>query len=77
MSGGSQMLNQELRELETKRKNGELSAKDFYKGLLNLVAKLVEELEKEDINEVQIRRQIPLLLTFLKAQIKNMADRGN
>jgi len=77
MSGGSQMLDKILKELENKRKNGELSAKDFYKELLNLVTKLVGELEKEDINEVQIRRQIPLLLTFLKAQIKNMADRGN
>jgi len=77
MSGGSQMLDKILKELENKRKNGELSAKDFYKELLNLVTKLVGELEKEDINEAQIRRQIPLLLTFLKAQIKNMADRGN
>jgi len=77
MSGGSQMLDKILKELENKRKNGELSAKDFYKELLNLVTKLVGELEKEDINEAQIRRQIPLLLTFLKAQIKNMAGRGN
>jgi len=77
MAGGSQMLDQKLKELEEKRKNGELSSKDFYIGLLSLVAELVNELKAENINEAQIRQQIPLILTFLKSQIKKMADRGN
>jgi len=77
MAGGSQMLDQKLKELEEKRKNGELSSKDFYIALLSLVAELVNELKAENINEAQIRQQIPLILTFLKSQIKKMADRGN
>ena len=71
------MLQQKLKELEQKRKNGEISAKEFYKGLLQLVTELIDVLEKEDINEQNIRRQIPLLLTFLKAQIKNLQNRGH
>ena len=71
------MLQQKLKELEQKRKNGEISAKEFYNGLLQLVTELIDVLEKEDINEQNIRRQIPLLLTFLKAQIKNLQNRGH
>ena len=71
------MLQQKLKELEQRRKSGEISAKEFYKGLLQLFTELIDVLEKEDISEQNIRRQIPLLLTFLKAQIKNLQDRGH
>ena len=70
------MIQQKLKELEQKRKNGEISAQEFYKGLLQMVAELINVLDNESINESSIRRQIPLLLTFLKAQIKNLQSRG-
>jgi hypothetical protein len=73
----AQKLSTELKELELKRKNKEISAKEFYAGLLNLLQNLVNALEEEDIDENQIRSQIPLLLTFIKSQIKNMAARGD
>ena len=66
----SQVLTATLKELETRRKNGEISALEFYKGLLDLLAELKDVLVREDIAETQIRKQIPLLLTFIKAQIR-------
>jgi hypothetical protein len=63
--------------LELKRKNREISAKEFYAGLLNLLQELMEVLDKEEISEDSIRKQIPLLLTFIKAQIKNLGDRNS
>jgi hypothetical protein len=73
----SQKLSSELKELELKRRNKEISAKEFYGGLLNILQHLVNALEDENIDENQIRTQIPLLLTFIKSQIKNMAARGD
>ncbi|NPB05612.1 MAG: hypothetical protein GXO08_04440 [Aquificae bacterium] len=67
---------QELKELEEKRKNREISAREFYLGLLELLGHLKEKLVQENISEDQIRKQIPLLLTFIKAQIKNLENRG-
>ena len=73
----SQRLGQLLKELEEKRKSGALTAGEFYKELLNLLADLKDTLVGEDVDDKQIRRQIPLLLTFLKAQIKELSNRGN
>jgi len=36
----SAKLLQELRELEAKRKNGEISAREFYQGLLEILGRL-------------------------------------
>ncbi len=66
-----------LKELEDKRKSRQISSAEFYKGLLELLINLAQDLRGEQIEDAQIRRQIPLLLTFIKAQIKNMAERGN
>ena len=73
----SQRLLNHLRELETKRKNGELTAREFYKGLLELLAELKDVLVHENIDEKQIRRQIPLLLAFIKSQITELEHRGH
>jgi hypothetical protein len=71
------MLENKLKELTEKRKKGEITIAEFYRELLVLVGHLADELSTENIKEEQIKRQIPFLLTFLKAQIKNMANRGN
>ncbi|WP_029523258.1 hypothetical protein [Persephonella sp. KM09-Lau-8] len=76
MNGGSAMLKEELSKLEQKRKTGEIGTAEFYQGLLKIVSLLAQELGKENIEEKEIKRQIPLLLTFLKSQIKNMEDRN-
>ncbi len=73
----SQELAEHLKQLEAKRKAKEISAKEFYTSLLDLLQELVQNLEGENIDEVEIRKQIPLLLTFIKAQIKNLASRGS
>jgi hypothetical protein len=61
-----------LRDLELKRRNRNISAKEFYKGLLELVKKLTDENKTDGIPEEEIRKQIPILLTFIKAQIKSL-----
>ena len=66
-----------LKDLENKRKNGELSAKEFYKALLELLTDLKDVLVHENIDEKQIRKQIPLLLAFIKSQISELHDRGH
>jgi hypothetical protein len=73
----SQELAEHLKQLEAKRKAKEISAKEFYTSLLSLLQELVQNLEGENIDEIEIRKQIPLLLTFIKAQIKNLASRGS
>ena len=66
-----------LKDLENKRKNGELSAREFYKALLELLADLKDVLVHENIDEKQVRRQIPLLLAFIKSQIGELHARGH
>jgi len=73
----SAKLLQELRELEAKRKNGEISAREFYQGLLEILGRLKDFLVREDISEEQIKKQIPLLLAFIKSQISEMEMRGH
>ena len=73
----SQKLLQELKELETKRKNGEIGVREFYKGLLDLLAELKDVLAHENIDENQIKKQIPLILAFIKSQITELELRGN
>ena len=73
----SQRLGQLLKDLEAKRKSGTISAVEFYKSLLELLADLKDVLISENVEEKHIRRQIPLLLTFIKGQIKDLSNRGN
>ncbi len=77
MSGGSAMLKEKLVELEQKRKSGEINTAKFYKGLLELVKTLIDELKEEQINDAQVKKQIPLILLFIKSQIKEMEGRGH
>ncbi len=69
-------LKQLLKELQDKRRKRQISAAEFYKGLLDLMSRLAQDLRDEDIPETQIKKQIPLLLTFINAQIKAMVERG-
>jgi ribosomal protein L7Ae-like RNA K-turn-binding protein len=66
-----------VKELEQKRKNREISALEFYRGLLEVLSQLKDVLLAEDISEANVRKQIPLLLTFIKSQIGEMEKRGN
>ena len=74
---GAQVLQETLKQLEAKRKKGELTPKEFYMKLLELLTDLKNALVDEDISEAEIRKQIPLILTFLKAQIKALQAREN
>ncbi len=69
-------LKQLLKELQDKRRKRQISAAEFYKGLLDLMSRLAQDLRDEEIPETQIKKQIPLLLTFINAQIKAMGERG-
>ncbi len=73
----SERLIQRLKEAEQKRKNGEISASEFYKILLDILADLKDVLINENINETQVRKQIPLLLAFIKSQISELEMRGH
>ena len=73
---GAQGLANELQSLKKARKEGDISLKDFYKSLLHLLAELTEELEEEQINDSDIKKQIPLILAFLEDQISNYKERG-
>jgi len=73
----SQRLIDLVKELEQKRKNREISAAEFYKGLLEVLSQLKDVLLAEEISDENVRKQIPLLLTFIKAQIGKLGERGN
>ncbi len=73
----SEEMKQKLDELNTKRKNGELSTGDYYKGLMSLLSELAQALQEEDIKEEDVKKQIPLLKVFLTEQIKKMGERGH
>ena len=73
----SAILLSHLRDLENKRKNGEITPREFYVGLLNLLAELKDVLIKENISEQEVKKQIPLLLAFIKSQIKELELRGH
>ena len=73
------MLMDKLKQLETKRKSGEIGPKEFYAGLLDLLDELKDALIKEvreDMTEAEVKMQIPLLLTFIKSQVKKLESRG-
>ena len=72
----SDKLYNTLHQLENGRKSGSLTIYEFYKGLLELLSSLKDVLVAENINEKQIKKQIPLLLVFLKTQIEDLNKRG-
>jgi len=73
----SEELMERLKELNAKRKSGELSARDYYKGLMALLMELANALQEEDISDEDVKKQIPLLKVFITEQIKKMSGRGN
>ena len=62
---GSGVLEAEYKELLQKRKSGEIGVKEYYSGLLKLLTSLAEDLKEEDIDENEIKKQIPLLTVFI------------
>ena len=70
------MLKDELKTLEEKRKNREISAVEFYKGLMKILNQLSNFLETTPIEESEARREIALILPFIKSQIKKLENRG-
>jgi hypothetical protein len=73
----SEELMERLKELNEKRKSGELSAREYYKGLMALLVELANALQDENISDEDVKKQIPLLKVFISEQIKKMAGRGN
>ncbi|GAB6075443.1 hypothetical protein [Desulfurobacterium crinifex] len=76
MSRSEEMM-EKLNELNAKRKNGEISARDYYKGLMALLVELGQSLQQEEISEEDVKKQIPLLKVFITEQIKKMGARGH
>ena len=70
-------LKSKLDNLKTQRKEGKLSPKEFYRELVSLAITLSNELLDEDIEEEDIKKQIPLILAFLEEQISKMEGRGH
>ena len=71
----SEILKEKLAELKTKRKNGEISEREYYMGLLNLVKVLIDKLEQENISDTDVKKQIPLIVLFITDQISKMEGR--
>ena len=76
MSRSEEMM-EKLNKLNAKRKNGEISARDYYKGLMALLVELGQSLQQEEISEEDVKKQIPLLKMFITEQIKKMGARGH
>ena len=68
---------EEVERLKTMRKQGEITVMDFYRKLLGVAMKMAEELQLENISEEEVKKQIPLVLTFIEDQLKKMRDRGS
>ncbi len=66
---------EELRSLKQKRRNNEITLKEYYHSLLNMLHKLTDTLLKEDISENDIKKQIPLMLTFMEDQLEKLGER--
>ena len=79
MEMSAEALKATLTELKSKRLSGELNPMDFYRELLKLSARLFEELIEEAANgmaEVEVKRQIPLIIALLTSQIDLLEKRG-
>jgi hypothetical protein len=73
----SEMLKDKLQELKTKRKNGEISEREYYIGLLELLKVLIDKLEGETIADKDVKKQIPLVVLFITDQISKMEGRDH
>ncbi len=72
----AKQLSERLDELKEKRKNGQIEPLEFYRGLLKLTCELMNELISEDISDENVKKQIPLVLSFLESQIIKFRERG-
>ncbi len=72
---GSAVLENMYKELLAKRKSGEIGVKEYYAGLLKILSELAQDLKEEDIDENDIKKQIPLLTVFISDQIEKMKSR--
>ncbi len=75
MSEASKRL-MDLNALKEQRKQGALDTLGYYKGLLRILAQVVNNLRDEAISEEDAKAQIPLVLVFLEDQIAKLSDRG-
>ena len=71
----SKELYSSFKELKLKRKNGEISEREYYIALLELVKRLIDTLEKENISDSDVKKQIPLIVLFISEQIDKLAAR--
>ncbi len=71
----SKELYNSFQELKLKRKNGEISEREYYIALLELVKRLIDTLEKENISDSDVKKQIPLIVLFISEQIDKLAAR--
>ncbi len=65
----------ELQDLKEQRKQGRIDVLGYYRGLLAITARLMTNLQQEDISEAEAKKQVPLILVFLEEQIGKMANR--
>ncbi len=71
----SKELYSSFQELKLKRKNGEISEREYYINLLELVKRLIDTLEEENISDSDVKKQIPLIVLFISEQIDKLAAR--
>jgi hypothetical protein len=74
--GQAQLLKKRVQQLEQARKEGKITLKYFYKELLELLAELKDFLEEENLPDSEIKRQIPVLLFFIKEQLETVEHYG-
>ena len=77
MIQSSEEMKAHIKELKEKRKSGDLSTKEYYRGLLSVLTDLADSLadEADKMEDIAIRSQIPLLLVLLEDQIQAFGDR--
>ncbi len=73
----SQELTAKLKDLKSQRKCGQITEREYYKGLLVLMRELIDRLEDEDISAKDVKTQIPLIVLFITDQISEMEGRNN
>ena len=67
-------IEEKLKKLNFLRKNGEISSKEFYKGLLELIDGIAKRKEIGELSENQLKKQISLLHLFVKNWLKSLRD---
>ncbi len=71
-------LKSKLQDLTDRKKRNEITAKDYYSGLLDLFAELIGNLKEElmhNMKDEDVKRQSSLLLITLRQQIDLLEQR--